>query len=223
MFKDGINTYTTQQYTKLALDKYIESNRALDRIAGKLVNYEPALIFLGNGETPPNSPIKIKKNVRCPGSRKLLNAFKKRGDCTVLPVDEYFTSQTCAKCFGRFDPRTKNHKFKVCQDCRPDRGAMLPSRIVTELGRRELQAYRKMDRAEFEQRIQNDEIEAEDLTLGAMNLLSKVKTYNKIWQQHRVTGEIVNAAAQHIFEFDDEMNAEHHHAHKRYFDLCSLL
>lgn len=138
MLKDGIDAYASPQYTRLALDKYIESTRAVDQIIGKLTNNEPSIVFLGNGETPPNSPIKIKKHTRCPGTRKLVNSFKKRSNCVVLSVDEYFTSQTCAKCFGRFDVTTKKNKFKICQDCQPKREAMLPSKIVTQLGKKNL-------------------------------------------------------------------------------------
>lgn len=109
MVKKGLEAYTTRKYTRLSLDKYIESSRAIDQIAGEMVNGQPALVFLGNGgDTPPNSPIRIKKHVRCPGKRKILRAFKKRRKVIVLPVDEYFTSQTCGRCLQRLDIRTKN-------------------------------------------------------------------------------------------------------------------
>lgn len=209
MLNDGINAYSTAKYTRLSLDKHIESYRAIDQIAGKLANYQPALVFIGNGQTPPNCPIKIKKNVRCPGTRKLSNAFKKRGNCVVMPVDEYFTSQTCAKCYGRFDPQTKKDKFKVCQDCKPVQSAMLPSRIVTQLGRRDLQSFRKMDRellaAEFG-------VNAANIPVGL--LLTKVKTYKKLWKMNRATGEIVNAAAEHLFDFDDDADVDRRIPHK---------
>lgn len=68
--KDGIEAYTTPQYTRLGLDKNIESTRAIDKIVGNLTNYEPSIIFFGNEQTPPNSPIKIKKHVKRLGTRK---------------------------------------------------------------------------------------------------------------------------------------------------------
>lgn len=173
----GIAAYTTRKYTRLSLDKHIESNRAIDVIANKLTKSKRALIFLGNADTPPNSPIKIKKNVRCPGTRKLINAFKKTGKCVVLPVDEYFTSQTCAKCFGRFDRRTRKDKIKVCQDCHPTADAWLPSKIVTQLGKRNLQAFRKLQRA------RNPEISDSEL-------LTKVKAYTKIWEINDETDDM---------------------------------
>lgn len=196
MLKDGISAYTTRKYTRLDLDKHINSYRAIDQVAGMLTNYQPSIVFFGNGETPPNSPIKIKKHVKCPGSRKLINAFKKRGNCTVIPTDEYYTSQTCGRCFGRFDVRTKKDKFKVCQDCHPRQDAMLPSLIVTHLGKRDLQEFRKIHRQM-----------AADLN-EPVTLLAKVKTYHKIWQMNRETGEIVNAAAEDLFDFQDDLDAD---------------
>lgn len=44
-------------------------------------------------------------------------------------------------------------------------------------------------------------------SINSKLLLSKVKTYRKIWQMNTVTGEIVNAAAEHLFEFEDELDA----------------
>lgn len=192
MLDDGMRAYTTRKYTRLALDKHIRSYRAIDQSAGMLVNYQPSIIFFGNGDTPPNSPIKIKKHVKCPGSRKLTKAFKRRGDCIVIPTDEFYTSQTCGRCFGRFDPLTRPNKFKVCNDCQAKREAMLPSKIVTQWGKRDLQAIRKMNR---EMRAANPN--------ELVPLLAKVKTYHKRWQINPATGEIVNAAAQHLFDFDD--------------------
>lgn len=61
MLDDGMRAYTTRKYTRLGLDKHICSYRSIDQIAGMLVNYQPSIIFFGNGVTPPNAPIKIKK------------------------------------------------------------------------------------------------------------------------------------------------------------------
>lgn len=211
MLKKGMEVYATSKYTRLGLDKHIESYRAIDQLAGKMVNYQPALIFIGNGETPMNSPIRIKKHVRCPSIRKLIKAFKKRGNCIVLMVDEYFTSQTCGRCFGRFDPRTKRDKFKVCQDCRPREDAMLPSKIVTQLGKRTWQNFRKMERE-----LMLEQMEAANSNLpDPWILLSKVKIYRKKWQKNLVTGEIINAAAEHLFDFDDESELDADAAQQR--------
>lgn len=175
----GIDVYSTDKYTRLKLDKYIESNRAIDRFAGKLVNYKKSLIFLGASDPPPNSPIKIKKHVRCPGTRKLIKAFRKRGNCVVIPVDEYNTSQTCALCYARFDRRTRSHKFKVCQDCRPTDRLFLPSLIVTQMGKRDLQAFRKMDRQRYA-----DALAANQAHAVPIDLVSKVQIYAKEWQEN---------------------------------------
>lgn len=75
-----MDAYTTTKYTRLQFDKYIESNRASDKVAAMLTNREPTLIHLGGAQTPPNSPIKIRKHVKAPGTRKLLVSFKKLGN-----------------------------------------------------------------------------------------------------------------------------------------------
>lgn len=113
VFEDGLAVYANQKYARLSLDKYIESNRAIDKIAAFLTNKLKSIIYIGAAEMSPNSPIKIRKNVRCPGTRKLVQSFKKLGNCYVRFVDEYFTSQTCARCYQRFDRNTRSHRFKV--------------------------------------------------------------------------------------------------------------
>lgn len=192
MLDDGMRAYTTRKYTRLGLDKHICSYRAIDQIAGMLVNYQPSIIFFGNGLTPPNAPIKIKKHVKCPGPRKLMKAFKRRGDCIVIPTNEDYTSQTCGTCYSRFPVWTKPDKVKVCNDCERKQEAMLPSKIVTQMGKRDLQEFRKIQR-EMNAANPNEPVP----------LLAKVKTYHKRWQINPATGEIVNAAAQHLFDFDD--------------------
>lgn len=196
MFTIGIAAYTTRQYTRLGFDKHICSYRAIDEIVGMLTNNQPSVVFFGNGETPPNSPIKIKKHVRCPGSRKVIKGFKKRRDCDVIPTDEYFTSQTCGRDYKRFDVRTKRDKYKVCHDCEPTEMAWLPSLIVTHQGKRDLQACRKIQR---EHNAAHPD--------QPVPLLTKVKTYHKIWQMN-ATGEIVNANAERMFDLEDEPNAD---------------
>lgn len=113
MFEAGMVTYANQKYSRLALDKYIESNRAIDKIAAFLTNKQKTIAYIGAAEISPNSPIRIRKYVRCPGVRKLVHAFKKLGNVYIRYVDEYYSSQTCAKCYSRFDPRTRRDRFKV--------------------------------------------------------------------------------------------------------------
>lgn len=197
MLKSGMAAYATAQYARLGADKHIESQRAIDRLAGNLVNNGPSLIFIGNVDMAPNSPIRIKKHMRCPGLRKLINAFKKRSNCVVIPVDEYFTSQTCAKCYGRFDRNTRSHCFKVCLDCRPATTEMLPSLIVSKTGKRDLQGFRKMDR--IAQRHQ----------LESVGLHSKVILHHKKWMVNPVTDIL-----EYVVEGEDEMIEEDDHVRK---------
>lgn len=88
---DGIENFTCRSYARLRLDKHIESRSALAKIAGKLVHHSAAIIYIGaSGSTPPNSPIRTKKYVRCPGTRKLFAAFLSRGNC-VIRMDDFTT------------------------------------------------------------------------------------------------------------------------------------
>ncbi|XP_031637902.1 uncharacterized protein LOC116350289, partial [Contarinia nasturtii] len=202
MLDKGMEAYASDKYTRLCFDKYVESNSAIDQITGMLVNYEAAVVYFGAAEISPNLPFHIKKHVRCPGARKMKNAFKKRGDCVIVPTDEYYKSQTCPKCLERFDPRTKSHRFKVCQDCKPHPAAMLPSMIVTQMGTRKLQTFRKIDR------IANAEAEANHQNAGP--LLSKVVVYRKIWLVNPDSGVLEYAdtdAAQQQPSAAEQLNA----------------
>lgn len=204
MFKRGVRVYTTAKYTRLNLDLYIESNRTSDKVASKLTNNEPSLIYFGAAETPPNSPISIKKHIRCPGSRKLIRSFKKQRGCVVLPVNEDYTSQTCAKCFGRFNPSTKGDRFKVCQNCRPCHEVRLPSVIVTKKGKRE----RKFVTDNINTIIAQSVPQPSPREIG--DLLSKVKVYPKKWRVNPVTGYMENVYSENPNELDHESGFDEH-------------
>lgn len=115
-------------------------------MAKQITNKEPSIVMLGAAEMNPNRPIGIKRKEQCPGVRKLLNSIKKLGHSLVMFIDEYFTSQTCANCFGRFDRNTRCNRFKVCKKCKPinDEHACLPTKIVTQLSKRKLNYKRDL-------------------------------------------------------------------------------
>lgn len=191
MMNAGIEAYTIRPYARLRLDKHIEEHRAIDKIAGKLVNHQPSMIYLGaGGSTPANSPIKIKKYVRCPGVRKLIGAIKKRGNCVIRNVDEYMTSQHCARCFKRFPLATRSHRFKKCDNCKPNWIVGLPEVIVTDVSKRLLQMRRAIARTWREMREMGDVIAA---TLrdrqNTTHLVSKKQCFVKTW---RLNVEVVD-------------------------------
>lgn len=193
MLKKGIATYTTAKYARLSLDKYIRSSSVVDNYVGKLVGNQSALVFLGDsGDTPADSPIQMKKHVRCPGTRKLIKAFEKRSNCIVIRVDEWGTSQTCAACLQRFTRGHKSDKFKVCVGCKRKPITLLPTEIVTQVGKRTLQEFRKLER------LLHADREAEPA------LMPKVQKYTKNWTFDLATGELENAAAEHWFDGDRE-------------------
>lgn len=192
----GIEAYTIRSYARLQLDKHIEWHRAIDKKAGKLVNHKPSIVYIGaGGSTPASSPIKIKKHVRCPGTRKLIFAFKKRANCIIRMVDEYMTSQHCARCFKRFPQNTRSHRFKKCDQCNPNWIVRLPSLIVTDVSKRVLQMRRTIERTWREMRQMGDAIAA---TLrdrpNTGHLVSKKQRFSKTWQPMAVDGEMEDAA-----------------------------
>lgn len=192
----GIEAYTIRPYARLRLDKHIEWHRAIDKKAGKLVNHKASIIYIGSGgSTPANSPIKIKKHVRCPGTRKLVFAFKKRGNCIIRMVDEYMTSQHCARCFKRFPQNTRSHRFKKCEQCKPNVYVRLPAKIVTIVSKRGLQMMRTIERAWREMREMGDAIAA---TLrdrpNTGHLVSKKQCFSKTWLPMAVNGGMEDAA-----------------------------
>lgn len=194
----GIETYTVRSYARLRLDKHIEWHRAIDKIAGKLVNHKAAIVYIGSGgSTPASSIIRVKKHVRCPGTRKLLGAFKKRSDCVIRMVDEWMTSQHCARCFKRFPQNTRSHRFKKCVDCVPNPAVRLPTLIVTNVGKRILQMRRAIQRTWNEMQEMGDAIAA---TLqnrpNSGHLVSTKQCFVKTWLPNVLGNVETEEAAQ---------------------------
>lgn len=182
MLRSGMATYARPKYARLSLDKYIQTNRAMDTIAKKITNNEPSIIYIGAAQMAPNSPIGIKKYKRCPSVRKLGVSVKKLGHSKIKYTPEHNSSLTCANCFRRFPIETRNHRFKVCRQCRgvpkgnpnvpdSDKNANLPPKIVTQLSKRALQVMRDdvlTDAVLFNQPVNRP-------------LVPKVKVYQKNW------------------------------------------
>ncbi|XP_031636340.1 uncharacterized protein LOC116349170 [Contarinia nasturtii] len=188
IMKKAIDVYTSERYTRLRFDKYIESNRVCDKIAAMLTNGKPCIIFLGAANISPNSPIKIKKNIRCPGNRKLIKSFKKMLGNVVKMVNEFRTSRLCARCFEPFPLETLGHRFKVCEWCVPDNndwpeGLKLPEKIVTMKSKRMLLSER--------QELRDAMVANPNQAVG---FVSKVICYRKNWRQNAAYDAVNNVA-----------------------------
>lgn len=144
VMQNGIPTYTSRNYARLRLDKHIEWHRAIDNLAKQLVNNKAAIVFIGAGAIAANSCISIRKHVKCPGTRKLVEAFEKLENVYVIMVDEWRTSQLCGRCFRPFPRRTKSYRFKKCDDCHPHPALMLPASIITNVSKRAMQMQRSI-------------------------------------------------------------------------------
>lgn len=191
----GIEEYTTRNYARLRLDKYIEWHRAIDQLAGYLVDHKPAIVMFGAGQMPANSPIKIRKHMRCPFSRKLIGAFEKRR-CIVRMIDEYNSSQHCGICVKRFPRRTpKNARYKKCENCVP-KGLLLPPTIVTNKSKRELQMERTIMKEWQRMRDEGNDIAAMLTEPIAGRLVPKKQRFSKTWSPNANANGNVDGAAQ---------------------------
>ncbi|XP_055317529.1 uncharacterized protein LOC129576435 isoform X2 [Sitodiplosis mosellana] len=172
----GIAVFGTRKYARLSFDKYVGSTRASGKIAASLTNKKPSMIYLGAAQMAKNSPIGIKRRLRCPGTRKLLASFKKLNNCTVR--------RHAQKCLGRFDPRTKRNRFKVCRQCWLNGydGQILPNKIVTTLSSRKLKKARKEEKDErMQQNVNNNQPRnaANPTRPAKIRLVSKLCKYYK--------------------------------------------
>lgn len=140
-FHDGITTYTRRKYTRLALDKYIAAQKAMDQLTNRIVNNKSALVLIGAANMSPSSP--IKKHQRCPGTRKLAISVKKKRNCDIVFVDEYKTSQKCGRCFQQFPDGTRANRMKCCKRCTPLDEAEPASTITSHINKRKLAALRR--------------------------------------------------------------------------------
>lgn len=201
MIERGIDTYSTRNYARLSLDKHIEWHRAIDKMAGKLCRHKPSIIYMGTGEIPANCPFSIKKHVRCPGTRKLLEAFKKRFNCAIRMVDEFRTSRLCPKCLTRFGGKP-NNRYKTCIDCHPNENLFLPTTIVTNVSKRLLQLRRAIMKTWKEMRDAGDQFAALLLQPGTQRLVSQKITFLKIWQPNDVRDEVVIVTHKTVWHRD---------------------
>lgn len=181
MMADGIETYTTRNYARLQLDKHIRWHRAIDEIANKMVCGKPAIVYLGAGQWSPNSPISIRKHVRCPGTRKLIGAIKKRGDCFIRMVDEWKTSQLCGRCFNAFPRWTYHKRYKKCENCQPNASLGLPPQIVTNVSKRDLQMQQQIMKEWKNMADMGDPIAALFASSDTGRLVSRKTRFHKTW------------------------------------------
>lgn len=194
MSTDGITTYTQRKYARLQLDKHIEWHRAIDRIAAKLVNHKSALIFVGAGGNDANSPIRIKKHVKCPGTRKLVHTLKRRSNCVIRMVDEWMTSQHCGKCFTRFPQWTRPKRYKQCDNCVPDERLGITELIVTNVSKRVLQFERAIMRVWRQMAQDGNAIAATLMGRNQKRLVSAKQRFRKTGQPNAMEAASEEAA-----------------------------
>lgn len=99
----------------------------------------------------------------------------------MLMVNEYNTSQHCAKCFQRFDRRTKAYRFKKCANCQPNAILALPEMIVTNVGNRALQMKRSIMKVWQEMRDMGNQIAKVLTSSTSGRLVSKKQRFFKTW------------------------------------------
>ena len=102
-------------------------------------------------------------------------------------VCEYFTSQTCANCFGRFPEKTKRDPFEACYNCQPNvTQANLPDKVLTQRSKRDMQKSRKTA-----QHLLN----IENILIGVAKLLSlkqvKPICHDRFQQRSRLVSKVI--------------------------------
>lgn len=214
MHHPAMKAYARPKYARLMLSKRILTQRERDLTAKRITKNQPSIIFCGGVEMAPNSPIGIKKNRRCPGTRHLETSVKKLGHSDFIRVNEDYTSQTCATCHNKFPKTTKKHRFKVCS-C-PRTVEQPPPVIVTNKSSRQKQYDRwksndlaktaEKARAEImrlDSKKQNDCSErralaetVKKLDEDIARLVSKKTNFNKEWLLNATNHQMENAADQ---------------------------
>lgn len=111
-------------------------------------------------------------------------------------VDEWMTSQHCARCFKQFDRRTRSHRFKKCENCVPNPIVRLPNLIVTNVSKRILQMKRAIVSVWRDMKMMGDAIASALLKPTTGRLVSKEQRFAKTWQLIAVNGMEEEAAAQ---------------------------
>lgn len=111
----GIDTFTPVAYPKMSFDKYVNTQKVMDKLANAITDMKPSIVFVGAVEFSPNAP--IKKHIRCPGTKRIVKSLKKQRDTHVVFTDEYNSSKHCSKCVKAFPKHTYKHKFKICNNC----------------------------------------------------------------------------------------------------------
>ncbi|XP_031636067.1 uncharacterized protein LOC116348961 [Contarinia nasturtii] len=121
-FEEKFTAYTQYEYALQAFLQYIDTNRALDAYATKLIDGKQTFIFVGDRFIAADSPARgyIRSKVR-----DLFEKLKRRRKCTVVEVDEFRTTKLCSLCFRELEKPTKRGKVKekyrylTCHGCEP--------------------------------------------------------------------------------------------------------
>lgn len=175
-FNDCINVYTKQSYARLSFEKYIDCNRAMDKICKEIVQGGDMIVFVGefqihfnyicvyysnmfdidiiivaslSGATnfAPNSPIKGYR--KTPNADKFMKYINRRPRCYAIPVNEHRSTMICNTCRTRnVAPDNPKQRYRVCFACadRTDLELLPPTEITTFVGKRKLKKLRKIQR-----------------------------------------------------------------------------
>lgn len=119
-FNEALAAYTQYEYCLQDLLQFINTNRALEALATKLIGGKKTFVFVGDAFLPGNSPAKgyVRSKVRL-----LFEIMSRRRNCTVFFVDEFRTTKLCSLCFNVLEQPTKNgrvkkkYRYYLCRGC----------------------------------------------------------------------------------------------------------
>lgn len=87
----------------------------------------------------------------------------------VMKVPEEFTSQTCARCGGRFEIGPKRRRFKVCRNCILNEEMMMQRSITSKKDRYLLM----LDKARARRLVQHNQ--ADNVSIDLLEIGVKTK------------------------------------------------
>ena len=112
-FKKLQDLYKQRKITRLRFDKYIRTEKMINKYANTLYRKKSTLILVGETKISPN----MKGYVRTP-STKIIERLKSYRKVKVKEVDEFRSTMICSKCNNPMNISKSPHRFASCPSCK---------------------------------------------------------------------------------------------------------
>ena len=112
-FKKLQDLYKQRKITRLRFDKYIRTEKMINKYANTLYRKKSTLILVGETKINPN----MNGYVRTP-STKIIERLKSYEKVKVKEVDEFRSTMICSKCNSPMNISKSPHRFASCPSCK---------------------------------------------------------------------------------------------------------